>query len=432
VQVLPDDVRRHLIDLAATVLGELAPAEIPGMLGRIRTFAPARRPRAGAGPLSVALEREPAFRQHVAAAWRALHPELAAGIDAGSVPGAADPGLALAGVYLLRPPDWTALAATLAAAVALVQESAAALQSDAAARAEAAAALQEAGRLRDLLERERQRSVGLEEELAAVRRELRRVRSDADRARAQARVALEQAAAEAERLEAQGRRQEAAAEEAAATARRAAEQLAQARRAEREGRSLADTRLRLLLDTVVDAAAGLRRELALPPADLRPADLVAAVPVASVAPARVVAAQGRDDDDPVTLVQLLALPQSHLIVDGYNVTKTGYGTLPLMEQRRRLVDGLTGLAARTGAEVTCCFDGAEVESATAWRSRGVRVIFSQPGMTADELVRRLARAEPAGRPVVVVSSDGEVVRGVRAAGARAVPAQALLRLLSRG
>jgi predicted RNA-binding protein with PIN domain len=59
-------------------------------------------------------------------------------------------------------------------------------------------------------------------------------------------------------------------------------------------------------------------------------------------------------------------------------------------------------------------------------------MFSEPGMTADELVRRLVRAEPVGRPVVVVSSDGEVMRGVRAAGARAVPAQALLRLFSRG
>ena len=41
--------------------------------------------------------------------------------------------------------------------------------------------------------------------------------------------------------------------------------LAAARKAVRDGRSLEHTRLRLLLDTVVDAAAGLRRELALPP-----------------------------------------------------------------------------------------------------------------------------------------------------------------------
>ena len=37
------------------------------------------------------------------------------------------------------------------------------------------------------------------------------------------------------------------------------------RRAAREGRSVEDMRVRLLLDTVLDAAQGLRRELALPP-----------------------------------------------------------------------------------------------------------------------------------------------------------------------
>jgi predicted RNA-binding protein with PIN domain len=127
----------------------------------------------------------------------------------------------------------------------------------------------------------------------------------------------------------------------------------------------------------------------------------------------------------------LALPQVHIVIDGYNVTKSGYGTLPLAEQRRRLIDSLANLAVRTGAEVTCCFDGAEVEGPTAFRRRGVRVLFSDPGATADELVRRLVRAEPPGRVVVVVSTDGEVARGVRVAGAHPVPSQALLRLLAR-
>ena len=78
------------------------------------------------------------------------------------------------------------------------------------------------------------------------------------------------------------------------------------------------------------------------------------------------------------------------------------------------------------------FDGAEVDARSALRFRGVRVLFSEPGTTADELIRRLVRAEPAGRPVVVVSTDNEVASGVRAAGARAVPAAALLRLVGRG
>jgi predicted RNA-binding protein with PIN domain len=95
------------------------------------------------------------------------------------------------------------------------------------------------------------------------------------------------------------------------------------------------------------------------------------------------------------------------------------------------VEALGALTARTAAEVTCVFDGADVEARGAGRVRGVRVLFSEPGASADEVVRRIVRAEPAGRPVVVVSSDREVADGVRAAGAYAVPAAALLRLLGR-
>jgi predicted RNA-binding protein with PIN domain len=62
----------------------------------------------------------------------------------------------------------------------------------------------------------------------------------------------------------------------------------------------------------------------------------------------------------------------------------------------------------------------------------VRVLFSEPGVTADELIRRIAAAEPRGRPVVVVSSDREVADGVRRSGARPVPAAALVRRLGRG
>ena len=98
------------------------------------------------------------------------------------------------------------------------------------------------------------------------------------------------------------------------------------------------------------------------------------------------------------------------------------------------MDTLTigGLAARTGAEVTVVFDGAEgVLSSALPAPRGVRLLFSRRGETADEVLRRLVRHEPSGRPVVVVSSDREVADGVVEAGATAVPSVALLRLLER-
>ena len=91
--------------------------------------------------------------------------------------------------------------------------------------------------------------------------------------------------------------------------------------------------------------------------------------------------------------------------------------MPLEKQRLRLLGGLAVLAAQTGAEMTCVFDGAELAAPVLLAPpRGVRVLFSKPGVTADELIRQLVRAEPPGRPVVVVSTDREVADGVAKAG----------------
>ena len=177
-------------------------------------------------------------------------------------------------------------------------------------------------------------------------------------------------------------------------------------------RELASVRLRLLLDTVLDAAGGLRRELALPPGgDLRPADTVAAVEP-SLAPVGGL----RPTDDPALLDELLALPQVHLVVDGYNVTKTAWPSAPLHSQRQRLVTGLGALVAQRRIEVTVVFDGAELSGPVRLTSpRGVRVRFSPPGVIADEVIRQLVRAEPAGRSGRrgVQRSRGRRVRSLR-------------------
>jgi predicted RNA-binding protein with PIN domain len=172
---------------------------------------------------------------------------------------------------------------------------------------------------------------------------------------------------------------------------------------------------------VVNAAQGLRRELALSPTDERPAD-------------GVVAATGAVEEMPGQVPQLdrlLALPRVHLVIDGYNVTKTGYGDLTLEAQRHRLVSRLGGIAAQTGAEVTVVFDGADRLPVAPPTPRGVRVLFSQIGETADELIHRLVGAEPQGRPLVVVSTDREVADDARRSGAHAVAASVLLARLGQ-
>jgi predicted RNA-binding protein with PIN domain len=119
------------------------------------------------------------------------------------------------------------------------------------------------------------------------------------------------------------------------------------------------------------------------------------------------------------------------VVDGYNVTKRGFAEMSLEQQRKRLITGLGGIAAQTGDEITVVFDGAERVHGLPPAPRGVRVLFSRKGDTADELIRQLVRAEPPGRPIVVISSDREVADGVRRHGAYPMGADSLLRRLAR-
>ncbi len=84
----------------------------------------------------------------------------------------------------------------------------------------------------------------------------------------------------------------------------------------------------MLLDTIVDSASALRRELALPPSAQTPADLVAEQLVTAGPGAPTVSARGRSAEDPEFLAEVLRMPRAHLLVDGYNVTKEGFGNLP--------------------------------------------------------------------------------------------------------
>jgi predicted RNA-binding protein with PIN domain len=432
---LPETVRLRVVALASDALGALGDDEVPASLRPFRRWAPARRTKLAATPLAAAVEHDVMFRQRCGTRLREAMPDLVAALEAGTVPAAADPVDVAAAAYLLRSPGWPA---HVAAAAEHVTRAAVAAETSQAAETlarlqESLAAVRSQGRQE--LARAREELAAARAETAAVGRELREekgARRRAERAAEEAGVraadAGATAAAATSAADAELRRMRVRLAEAESA-------LESARRANRDGRSVGDTRLRLLLDTVVEAAQGLRRELALPPTTDRPADLVEAAAPGSSSPGSSSAGSSQPllADDPSVFDELLALPQVHVIIDGYNVTKTGYPDLPLDQQRSRLVAGLVALVARSGAEVTCCFDGATVAGHVPSMSRrGVRVLFSKPGEIADELIRRLVRAEPEGRPVVVVSSDREVADGVRRHGARPVSAAALVRRLDRG
>lgn len=429
---LPDGVRRRVVQIAADAFGSLTVSELPAQLRQYARFTPSRRAKFAGNAMAAALETESQFRHRVGEKFREAQPELAAALETGAPPPAADPLDVAAAAYVLRPSGWVKLVTAAGEEAQRVEAERADEETRAELerlRAEAAAAREqvrsETERLRAELESARKEAESLHRKLRSALSDVKRgeaaqrkLRGELDEVRAQTQAQVSAAESESRRLKARLGETEAA--------------LEASRKAVREGRSIEDMRARLLLDTVLEAAQGLRRELALPPVSVWPAETVDAVEPGRMTP-KDIAARALSEDDPAILDQLLALPQVHLVVDGYNVTKTGYPQMPLEQQRLRLLGQLSALAAQTNCEVTCVFDGAELVAPVLLAPpRGVRVLFSKPGVTADELIRQLVRAEPSGRPVVVVSTDREVADGVARAGARPVASAVLLRRFSRG
>jgi predicted RNA-binding protein with PIN domain len=428
---LPAAVRQQLVTIAADLMGRTPIAELPGSVRRFARFAPAKRVRLGAAEIAAALAVESGFRDAVAEVVAQSAPELVGQVSAGNPPATADPVDVAVIAYLLRPPGWTELLADIADRLGGAER-----QRESAAELDRLRA--ELGRLTDQVQalardRDQARTAARAgaaeqaEQLAELRRRLRTGQAELRTARREA----EQLAGERDRLRAELDRNTAdeAVELRRARARIATLESGQEadRRSQRTAREHDEARLWVLLETIIAAATGLRRELDLIEPGNRPADLVGAGTEQPLSGRPSVA-------DGALLQRLLDGAHVHLIVDGYNLTKTGYGGLPLADQRNRLVSSLGALAARTGIEVTVAFDGtaAPVGAAAGVSTpRGVRVLFSAPGQLADDLIRELLRAEPAGRTVVVASSDQAVAASVRSAGGWSTPAEVLLGRLER-
>ncbi|WP_127480364.1 NYN domain-containing protein [Nocardioides pantholopis] len=412
VEALPAPVRSRLVARVAAALPDVP--RLPPALRRVASFAPARRARLGAGAILAALADDD-FRDRASV-------QLGTAAAAEPDPDPVDEAVRL---WLLRPAGWEDRLAEVVEELPVPED---------------LRAGDEVERLRHRLEQVEQATreqraahrAAVEEykaEVATLRRKLGESRT----ARAGDEDALR---------EAQGAR--AAAEALAATQdkelRRLRGQVAQlegelaaARSADRAGRRVereeAGLRARVLLDTVLEAAAGLQRELGLPPLTGAPGDRVEAAVAATCGPA---AAGVAGRLSPAMLEQLLSMPRARLVVDGYNVSKTAWPDSSLEAQRIRLLNSLAPVVARSGAETTVVFDAAAASVRPVVAApRGVKVLFSPPGVIADDVIRDLVAAEPPGRATVVVTSDRAVVEDVVRAGARGVPAQTLVELLTR-
>ena len=376
-------------------------------------------------------------------------------------------------LWLSRPEGWRA---ELGALVADARAAAAAKAEEAGERS-ATRRLRHAEQAREAAERAAEAARAAAE---AARRELqdeRRLRRRADEGLAQSR---RHAASLEEQLRAAHRQATAAAQRAIEQAEAAAEATAFVEAADTERRALrsevealrlaaavvppapavlgstgstADlARVGEAVAAVSSAALALSAALARAAGALQPAALGGPVPLVPPSPAprsatrpRWVRAQRRGarrrpallppvllDDSPEAARHLVGLPGVAVLVDGYNATLTAWPELPLAEQRLRLVDALSELAARTGARPEVVFDGDEegprLRSDTSPRSL-VRVYFTASDVEADDVL--IARAGALPLPVVVASDDRRVRDGARSVGANVVGVSQLLAVLHR-
>lgn len=103
----------------------------------------------------------------------------------------------------------------------------------------------------------------------------------------------------------------------------------------------------------------------------------------------------------------------HLVIDGYNLIRQSK-RLSLLEHtslqdgREALVEGLAHYRKVKPCPITVVFDAADAHNLGEVRSRqkGINIVFSRPGESADRVIKRLVTQE--GERAVVVTSDREV------------------------
>ena len=115
----------------------------------------------------------------------------------------------------------------------------------------------------------------------------------------------------------------------------------------------------------------------------------------------------------------------HLVVDGYNMIRRS----PVLRRedetalelaRDSLVERLRRYKTIRPSRITVVFDGASKAGSGRGQSqeKGIRVIFSGQGETADTAIKRMCTQE--GKNLTVVTSDRALARAVSSAGAIAI------------
>jgi predicted RNA-binding protein with PIN domain len=118
----------------------------------------------------------------------------------------------------------------------------------------------------------------------------------------------------------------------------------------------------------------------------------------------------------------------HIIIDGYNLIRQSKHLRLLDLQnmqsgREALVDMLAAYKKLKPHRITVVFDGTHALYPAPPRDRikGISIVFSRSGESADTVIKRLARKER--ERVLVVSSDRDVVHAAASYGAATIGAE---------
>lgn len=104
----------------------------------------------------------------------------------------------------------------------------------------------------------------------------------------------------------------------------------------------------------------------------------------------------------------------HIIIDGYNLIRNSQSFKELDRQdiqlgREALVDRLAAYRKIKPHKITVVFDGISAPAYSSGRDtvKGIHIVFSRRGQSADSVIKKMAREER--EKAVVVSSDREII-----------------------
>ena len=126
----------------------------------------------------------------------------------------------------------------------------------------------------------------------------------------------------------------------------------------------------------------------------------------------------------------------YLIIDGHSLIYTWDYLLKLHQSnkssaRENLIQRMTNYQDITGERVVIVFDGKGDVSESMNDENGIQVFFSKSGITADQIIERLAGKYSKTRNITVASRDRAVLDTCSSFGADAISPKTLEELLEK-